>query len=43
VVFDLKFQYIAHHTLDLLDAGIAKLNHLSAVDANDVVMLFVAV
>jgi len=42
-MLDLEFQDIAHHALDLADAWIAKLDYLAAVDANNVVVLFVPV
>ena len=43
MMFYLKFQDIAHHALYLLYARVAKLNYLAAVDANDMVVLFVAI
>jgi len=43
VVFYFEFQQAAHHALDLLDPRIAKLNYFAAINANDMVVLFVAV
>ena len=34
---------IAHHVLDLSDARIAKFHHAAAIQADDVVMLFIAI
>ena len=42
-MFDLKFQQPTHHALDLLNAWIAKLNNFTAIEANNVIMLFIAV
>ncbi len=43
MVFNIKFEEFAHHTLYLMDAGIAELNNFAAFDANDVVVLFVSI
>ena len=43
VVRDIKLEQVAHHVFDLLNSGVAKLKHLAAVHANEVVVLLVAV
>jgi hypothetical protein len=43
VVSNLEFQEFAHRCLDLVDAGVAKLEDLPAVGANQVVVLLEAV
>lgn len=43
VVGNLEFEDVAHHVLDLLEAGIAKFEHFSAIDTYEVVVLFEAV
>ena len=39
----MKVQQVANHRLDAVDAGVAKLHHLVALGANNVVVLAVAV
>jgi len=43
MVSNIKFQDIAHHTLDLLNAGIAEFEDMFAVFTDKMVMLFVSV
>ena len=43
MVFDLKFQQIAHHALYLLNAWITKFNYLAAINTYNMVVLAVAV
>lgn len=43
VVHDIKFQHVAHHVLDILDARVAEFHHLMAVGTDEVVVLPVAV
>ena len=39
VVMDFEMEQFPHGRFDLLDPGIAKLNHFAAVDADQMVML----
>lgn len=43
MMFDFKFKNVPHRVLNLLDARVAKLNHFSAVQTYQVVVLFVAI
>lgn len=43
VMFDIKFQDIAHHALDLLNTRVAKLHHFTAINADYMIVLFIAV
>ncbi len=43
MVFDFEFQKITHHTLDLMDTRIAEFNHFTAIDADNMVMLLIAI
>jgi hypothetical protein len=43
MVLNLEFKQTPHHALDLLYARIAKLHHFTAVDTNNMVMLFIAI
>lgn len=42
-MLDLEFEQSAHHTLYLLDTWIAEFNHFSAINTDDMIVLFVAV
>ena len=42
-MFDIKFKNITHHTLNLLYSWITKLYNFSAINANNMIMLLVAV
>ena len=43
MMFNVKLEQIAHHTLYLPYPGITKLNHLTAINADNMIMLSVAV
>ena len=43
MVFDIKLKYITHHALNLLYSGITKFNYFPTINANNMIMLFVAV
>ena len=43
MVFDFEFQEFANHTLDLVNAWIAEFDHLTALDTDNMVVLFVSV
>ena len=40
---DFKFKDFAHHTFDLLDAGITKFQDLTTVNTDEVIVLLIAV
>ena len=42
-MFDIKFKNITHHALNLLYSWITKLYNFSAINANNMIMLLVAV
>ena len=38
-----EFQNIAHHTLNLLNSGVTKLNYFAAIKTDNMIMLLVAI
>jgi len=41
MMHDLKFKKLTHSSFDLLDAGIAKFDHLTTLHTDQVIMLLV--
>ena len=43
VMHDLEIQKLSHRGLDLLDARIAKFNHFTTINADQMIVLLVAI